>query len=1144
MTRHEKHSCLQKLHSSFNTLKNVSNSVKWNGIWRPLGLFLLCQAVEFCQLCMPAEFESYKKSAPVARSTVNDRPTSAICQSQSERKMLPLVEFITKSIGRKTDSRRYSFTQTAVSAQVDSLEERQLLTVDADGWTVLNPSSDSRMIYVSSSTGNDANNGLSEGRPKKTIDNARQLIRHGYPDWILLKSGDTFSEGTIGLGKSGRSVDEPIVFTSYGSGPMPILSETMFLYNGPATPGYALKYVAIRNLDLRGKYATRPTAEGNTFGILFLEETQHIIIEGNSFSGFYDGVNFQQSPGRNAPNGNLTFRRNVVANNTHQGMLLTHSDGVLFEQNIFDHNGYGSNGTSPSILTHNVYFKEVQDLTVRSNIFARGSNFGTKLSSDTPGGFDNFVVEDNLFFDNGLSLDHSAGSSGNINTTFTHEHGVIQNNIFTELNRSGGVQQDLAAYLLNSKDVLWSNNMFVHKQTILGSPILVWGEHHQDITVQGTVIYDWKTNFTTSASYLESDASRITRYTRADNEIDLPAASYVDPSRTVGSYYVSVGGGNDPVAFLTAAKTLSKANWNTALTADAVNDYIRGGFARVLATPVFTTPANTTTPDPLQTVSWNTIDGADSYEVWYANLTTGQNPFFKAPAASSSYTPATPLPIGTYQIWVRATQVNGPASPWSSPISLRVNAPPVLNSLSANAASARPQLTWSALPGAVTYEVNARNMTTGASNVVNARNLTETTFTPESDLGFGQYRFWVRGFDAKGVFTPWSVPQDYSRRDVTTSVQPVVFDGMNSLPPIAWDAATGAARYELWASNVTTGANGIVRNAQISGTSFVPNEPLPFGKNRFWVRPIDGDGTPGKWSQPLDAINVPTLLSPVLPTFERRPTFTWVALPGVGSSELYISVNGTVLNPQGLSGNTWTPDSDLPIGALKWWVRLCGANGVCGPWSLRGETFIGGRSAVLSAGVPGNDPGRIGVFSWQAVTGASRYILHVEQVGVGVAILEQNLTSTSYTTAVPMAAGQYRAWVKSIDSRDNVSGGWSIRAFEFTVVGIQPKNGDSTAAPQIAASQLNSVLANDCVTTSIPPAKFAGPVASHRTIEPGEMPSERASNSGWSLEIDAIEDWIHPEMSRDARMTEQDADLIDMLMANPGGVFESLCRST
>ncbi|MEQ9407470.1 MAG: hypothetical protein RIK87_07065, partial [Fuerstiella sp.] len=92
---------------------------------------------------------------------------------------------------------------------------------------MLQPSSDSRMIYVSSSEGDDANDGLSESSPKKTVAAGAQLLRSGKPDWLLLKSGDIwsgYSEGGFRLESSGgESVERKTVITSYGDGARPVL---------------------------------------------------------------------------------------------------------------------------------------------------------------------------------------------------------------------------------------------------------------------------------------------------------------------------------------------------------------------------------------------------------------------------------------------------------------------------------------------------------------------------------------------------------------------------------------------------------------------------------------------------------------------------------------------------------------------------------------------------------------------------------------------------------------------------------------------------------------------------------------------------------------------------------------------------------
>ena len=77
---------------------------------------------------------------------------------------------------------------------------------------------DSRLIYVSMSTGSDLNDGFAPARPKQTLAAGASLLRDGYPDWLLLRRGDEWNEGFGSFSVSGRSEAEPIVVSSYGSG--------------------------------------------------------------------------------------------------------------------------------------------------------------------------------------------------------------------------------------------------------------------------------------------------------------------------------------------------------------------------------------------------------------------------------------------------------------------------------------------------------------------------------------------------------------------------------------------------------------------------------------------------------------------------------------------------------------------------------------------------------------------------------------------------------------------------------------------------------------------------------------------------------------------------------------------------------------
>src|SRR5690606_8421830 len=90
-----------------------------------------------------------------------------------------------------------------------------------NGFTVVKPSADSKLIYVSSSRGNNKNSCLTEAAPCKTIGAGLEKMRKGYPDHLYLKRGDIWrGERMVNNLPSGRSASEPAVLTFYGtSGP-------------------------------------------------------------------------------------------------------------------------------------------------------------------------------------------------------------------------------------------------------------------------------------------------------------------------------------------------------------------------------------------------------------------------------------------------------------------------------------------------------------------------------------------------------------------------------------------------------------------------------------------------------------------------------------------------------------------------------------------------------------------------------------------------------------------------------------------------------------------------------------------------------------------------------------------------------------
>ncbi len=295
----------------------------------------------------------------------------------------------------------------------------QNLSLDAEGWTVFNPSTDSRIIYVSSTDGNDATavtytaaqvgtpfNPTTTIKPYKTVAEARKQLRDNHPDWILFKRGDVWYEQLITNFKhSGKSVDQPMLFGAYGDinldRPMFKTGEASLLTtaaNSPSTSGNNFSnfvafvslhgYAQERNPDDPEYIGSKNTG---SFGCNWARRSDSILFEDMKFDFYTTNLIFQTSWTTNElAIKNLTIRRCVITDaymeGAHrQGMFINDSEHVLIEENVIDYNGWRedmSHTLHERQLGHNIYAQYQNGpgtFTVRNNIITRGSSHGVQL---------------------------------------------------------------------------------------------------------------------------------------------------------------------------------------------------------------------------------------------------------------------------------------------------------------------------------------------------------------------------------------------------------------------------------------------------------------------------------------------------------------------------------------------------------------------------------------------------------------------------------------------------------------------------------------------------------------------------------------------------------------------------------------------
>lgn len=338
------------------------------------------------------------------------------------------------------------------------------------GWTVLTPKATSRLIYVSSSTGNNANSGFSPGVPKRTINGASgafALLRANQPDWLMLRAGDIFRSPIGGFENifGGPSPDAPMVITSYGVGARPILrpspsSNALFLHNFNQQ---ITRNVAVVDLDFDWTNTAR--APGNA--IQLTTPFSNILIEGCRISNFATGISISAPAASSA---GLKIRRNVITEccggpgiDGHGIYLRATYDDALIEENVLDHNGWSTlftgSGYRQTNRRHNSYFQITQRVIARGNIVSRASNTGLGLRS---GG----IAADNFVTNNSAGI--LFGASDGTNYTAGGVTGSVYRNVIFDGKNVGGDNPNDQGWGIISQNVLSGeirDNLIVHNRS-------------------------------------------------------------------------------------------------------------------------------------------------------------------------------------------------------------------------------------------------------------------------------------------------------------------------------------------------------------------------------------------------------------------------------------------------------------------------------------------------------------------------------------------------------------------------------------------------------------------------------------------------------------------------------------------------------
>ena len=465
---------------------------------------------------------------------------------------------------------------SCILALAPALMTNQALADDeADSfWTDFIPSTDTRLIFVSSTEGSDSNTGYTADSPVKSLAKGYALLRDGSPDWMLLKRGDTWYEPLPVWDKSGRSESEIMIVGAYGDEierPQIRPDNVSAIRIFGSVP---IEHIAFVGMHFEPK---DPQASERPSGVLLLKSVDNILFEDLYVANWKGNFNLQAFDGAIGTNVRLNGCVIVDAwsDTSHaQGIYSQSIDGLTIENCVIDHNGYNDAQNAPAtIYNHNMYINNgTKNVVVRNNIISNASSHGIQLR---PGG----VVEDNLFLSNPIAILIGGGThpdEGGVTGSIQNNLIMYGRNITDNQPRSWGID------ITNIRSAEVSNNILYSAMLTSNSNAINMRDYRDDsfglmdLSLRNNSIINWPGGLSVGApgsqSHYENilvESNKFYLNTASNNKSMVDLFDSSDNSITIrNNEYNHIG--SDSRAFRDSGRFMDSAQWSAQAEASGV----------------------------------------------------------------------------------------------------------------------------------------------------------------------------------------------------------------------------------------------------------------------------------------------------------------------------------------------------------------------------------------------------------------------------------------------------------------------------------------------------------------------------------------------------------------------------------------------
>jgi len=555
-------------------------------------------------------------------------------------------------------------------------------------------------------------------------------------------------------------------------------------------------------------------------------------------------------------------------------------------------------------------------------------------------------------------------------------------------------------------------------QTTDSTPTIVWALEQAN--------FNYELIVRNSAGQTVYSRLRTANYTQTSDTIPT--------SLPVGTYTATV------IAFNKAGTAAAPSTWSFEVVKVAISSPTRS--------------VNTSRP----TIVWNHVPGTKAYTIEVFASSTNTIAFRQTVTTSSMATPGqftlpANLPLANYYTRIQAIDAADLPGDWSASQHFFVRTAPVLLQPAAVVITPLPQVTWTPVTGAVSYDVQLFNLTDNVL-VSSVTGIQGSSWSPASPLSLAMYRVVVTARGAGGFMGLASNPLVFSYSPVPKIVAP---GGRlpDSTPTFGWEAVPSADLYRLVVRQDFGNFLEVYRQNSLTGTFHELPFSLPLGRYSFSVVAVNTAAAGSGQADAISSRSLETTFSvvtppivlgvqgtsgPVLTTFLTRPTVLWTNPPestSAARSQLLLyrkegATNVLVLSQSNIVGTSMMPTLGLGTYVVKVRTTSSADPATGSDWSIEktfrvtvAPTLVGPMGAVTDS-TP--------TLNWASVTGGQTYQVEVVRLpGNVVAAGESGLNALNYTVPSSLPIGRYQFRVQARSAFGELSS-WSD-TMDFQIVG-------------------------------------------------------------------------------------------------------------